>query len=178
MFYDLYGRKPIRRKRVSLFPPEPPNLASLVIANPFDKIDRERDFLQLDDTAPDRTRLIVSATVESLGHLSQKTEIQTLYVIDATFASSVRQLCALSFLPSHRIRRVPRRGGRTGVVDFELGVAEAAEAALGPRAGAWPVPPTEVMLSSTRRPGRVRLGNGVVKSPWRGPPPSSEKHKL
>lgn len=36
----------------------------------------------------------------------QKTGIQTLYVNDATFASSVRQLCALSFLPSHRIRRV------------------------------------------------------------------------
>ncbi|KAG0422543.1 hypothetical protein HPB47_001630 [Ixodes persulcatus] len=114
-----------------------------------------------DDTAPDGTRVIVFATVESLGHLLQsptvlcdgtfktvprqfyqlytfhgvkviggstvtlplvysllssktetaylhlfnKTGIQTLYVNDATFASSVRQLCALSFLPSHRIRR-------------------------------------------------------------------------
>ncbi|KAM7289907.1 hypothetical protein ISCGN_030035 [Ixodes scapularis] len=93
----------IRRKRASLFPPEPPHLAGPVIADPFDKTDGERDFLRLDDTAPDGTRVIVFATVESLG--PPFTGIQTLYVNDATFASSVRQLCALSFLPSHRIRR-------------------------------------------------------------------------
>lgn len=63
--------KTIRRKRASLFPPEPPNLASLMITDPFDKIDGERDFVQLDDTAPDGTRVIVFATEESLGHLSQ-----------------------------------------------------------------------------------------------------------
>lgn len=67
---DALG-KTIRRKRASLFPPEPPNLAGLVIADPFDKIDGEREFLQLDDTAPDGTRVIVFATVESLGQLSQ-----------------------------------------------------------------------------------------------------------
>ncbi|KAM7308638.1 hypothetical protein ISCGN_012272 [Ixodes scapularis] len=84
-------RKVISRKRSSLFPPEPTSLTSLVVEDPFRKIDGQREFLQYDDTSPHGTRVLIFATSESLGHLSQATTI----LCDGTFKTVPRQFYQL-----------------------------------------------------------------------------------
>lgn len=70
-------RKVINRKRTSLFPTEPASLDSLVVVDPFGKIDGQREFLQFDGTSPGGTRVLIFATSESLGHLSQVITLQS-----------------------------------------------------------------------------------------------------
>lgn len=58
-------RKVIGRTRASLFPPEPTDLDSLVVADVFKRV-RDNIFLQFDGTSPGGARVLIFATHQSL----------------------------------------------------------------------------------------------------------------